>query len=220
MPVIYISSEIRDLPYYKAITTNGDLSFSGRLRTLLENTDSKYFLFLLEDYLVDEPIAEEKLEEVVGFLDKTKGHYCQIFSFSRRPRSRRLNKEFGVALSTERYRLNLQPSIISRELLTKLADTNPETPWDGEINLMRDEFKDYKAYISYSNRIHVVNYIEKGWATRKGYKLLIKTNRWKNQRSVMPIPKTLKKALINRFGWLVPTKIRQWLKGGQTIYKG
>ncbi len=218
--ILYVTSGAPLITEHKRISTNGDLSFHGRLRALLENLRTKYVLVLMDDYLVDKPLIIPELTAIVDYLKNNTAHYCQLCNFLRTPRTKRINKFIGGIKDSERYRISLQPSIFSRELLTLLASTNPETPWDGELNLMRPEFKQYKAYYAYNHPIHVVNYIDKGLATRKAYRLLKKQGLWHNQRPIMSMGKTIKKYLVNKLSGFVPQKLKQKLKKGQGIYKG
>ncbi len=218
--VLYVRAGAGQIAPFKTSTTNGDLSFAKRIELALSNAGSDYLLLLMDDYLVDSHILNVRLNEVIAFLNQRGGHYCQLCNFLCKPRTKRINKFIGEIEDCERYRISLQPSIFSRELLTLLASTNPETPWDGELNLMRPEFKKYKAYYAYNNPVHVVNYIDKGLATRKAYRLLQKDGLWHNQRPVMSVGKAIKKYFVNKLSRFVPQKLKQKLKRGQGIYKG
>lgn len=223
LDVIYVTSSF-DIQLNKAnercLKTNGDLSFFGRLNLALNNTHTDYVLLLLDDYIIDKTVNEDKIRDDLHFMMNNGIEYCELFNMFNRPTGHKINKLFLEVSQNNKYRINLQPSIFSKRLLCNMVSKKPETAWDAELIFMNEDFKAVRAIYSLNKSFSVVNYIDKGLATRKAVRILKKEKIWADQRKIVSQSKTLKLYLIRKFAKFVPTALKKKIKKTDTIYKG
>lgn len=221
LDVIYVTSNIKNVDdAFITTTTDGDLTYCGRVEKALSLVKTDFVMLLLDDYLVDKKVDNDKLQNIVNYLRDNSLQYCQLFTMFKRPPGHK-NKDNYLEVSEKiKYRINLQPSIYKTDLVRRLISKKPNTAWDAEMMLMGDEFKDIKSLFSLNHPFSVLNYIDKGYVTRKAVRVLKKNGLWENQRKVMPFFKSLKKATINSIYFLVPRFIVKMFKRNNELYKG
>lgn len=220
--VLYVSSFATIDSKYSTFKTSGDLSYHARLKLALNNTKTKYVLLLLDDYLIDKHVDEEKVLKDILFMEENNVHFCQLFSMFSTPRGKKVSfreSKYIRVRENYKYRINLQPAIFSKDLLLKLLDKKPFSAWDAEIELMKDSFTNYPAYFSLNKSFSVINYIEKGLVTRKAFKVLKRNNMWHSQRSVMSIKKTVKSFFVSKLYRHIPEKIKAKFKKDNKVFK-
>ena len=211
--ILYISSGIDVSRDFRTVFTNGDLSYAHRLEAALECVRTPYILLLLDDYLVDKNVDEKRILSNTNYMKKNKIDFCQLFTMFTTPPGKK-NKKDNVLIpkSNIKYRINLQPAIFSKKLLERLASKNPFTTWDAEMAFMSEEFDDVKAIFALNKSFSVTNYIDKGYATRKGYRLLKHRNMWHNQRKVQSIFKSAKMKIIRALYFYLPNSLNRRAK--------
>lgn len=219
LPVIFVTSNLDIDCKYTVIKTNGKLSYFERLKAAIDVVKTPYILLLLDDYLINKPINEELIQENINFMNKNNAMYCELFTMFRRPRGSKLDKSHILVSQKTKYRINLQPSIYSKDLLKELLLDLPVTAWDAELSFMDEKYKRIPAFYSTNKSFSIINYIDKGKATRKAVRFLKKHNLWHNQREVNSIGLSLKYWFVRRYYLFVPQKIKTFLKKGKKVYK-
>lgn len=64
----YLCSETKDCEYFETIKTQG--SWTSRVRQALEQIDSKYVIFLLEDFFFHNIVNQDRIEFALKMFDK------------------------------------------------------------------------------------------------------------------------------------------------------
>ena len=220
--IIYVTSEL-DVDYDKCVVlkTHGDLSYSGRLKIALNHVETPYVLLLLDDYFLNSKVDELKIKENVDYMVKENVDFCQLFTmFSIPPGRRIVRKKILVPDEKIKYRVNLQPAIFKKELLEKLVYNKPFTAWDAELLFMSEDFAYIKAVFSLNKSFSVTNYIDKGFVTREGARLLKKYDLWEKQRKLVPFFKSLKMKIIRSLYFYLPFSKKKNLNKAHGVYKG
>lgn len=215
---LYVTSNIESVSTFRTVKTDGDLSYYGRLAKGLDSTNSQYVLLLLDDYLVDQKIDNEKINKHIEYMEKNNVAYCQLYTMFLKPHGQKISKDYFLLSDKLKYRINLQPSIFRRDFLLELLNEKPVTAWDFELLLMDKRFKYRSAIFANNKSFSVTNYIDKGLVTRKAVRLLKKEGLWKKQRTVMSVWKTIKKRLSLFGSRLLPQKFKDKIKKDK-IYK-
>ena len=151
LDIIYVTSECDVENFFNNqlnVKTRGDLTYFGRLSEALKHLRTDYAILLLDDYLLNKDVCEKKLEENVDFMISQKCQFCELFTMFTRPKGIKVEKGFIQTTQKNKYRINLQPSIFSKDLLVELASKKPITAWDAEIALASKEFEKYYSYFS------------------------------------------------------------------------
>ena len=221
--LFYVTSEI-DVPHgFLTHKTHGNLSYYGRLDIALKNVKTKYVMLLLDDYIIDKKVDEKLLLKNIEFMEEKHIDYCEIYTMFSIPRGKitKFNDTKYLKISHNRkYRLSLQPSIFSFNILNDLLETKPSGAWEAELAFMDTKFDKYDAYFALNKSFSITNYIDKGEVTRKALRLLKREKLWKNQRKVISPFKSFKKWLINKFYNFVPQTLKDKIKGNDVIYRG
>ena len=218
--VLYVGGSIgRNVCNYETATTGGDLSFSSRLSIALSNVKTKYLLILMDDYLINCPVDEKKIYENILFMERNNISFCELYTIFRRPKVKKKSNLFLKTSKNVRYRINLQPSIFSKDILLELLKMNPNTPWDAEMCFMDKKFNKYDAYFALNKSLSVVNYIDKGYVTRKAYKMLKNENIWNNNRPVLSVFREFLNSTKRFISYIVPDYFKNKIKGEKTFFK-
>ena len=120
-----------------SIKVGSEIDWVSRTYRALDAINTKYVLFLLEDYFLSKPFDNHLLENVLDFISKNNCHYFRLIEI---PKSRAANKTaFLPILSNEEYGINLQASIWEVEYLKNLlAKIEKGSAWDFEVYLLRN----------------------------------------------------------------------------------
>lgn len=115
---------------------NKNISWSKRLKDVLKRIDSKYILFMLDDFFITDFVNNEKINQIINWMNKDKN----IGVFSLYPIEKNEyqdiqdNKYEDFVLRNKKgpYRFNCQIAIWDRKfLISCLRDF--ESPWDWEL---------------------------------------------------------------------------------------
>ena len=79
VPILLISnSKTYDDPRVTPVQIENETSWSDTFLTALEQVDTDYVLILLEDYILDQPVNEKRLQEIFLGMQKANAAYLQI----------------------------------------------------------------------------------------------------------------------------------------------
>lgn len=185
---------------------------SSRIKAAINSIDSDYYLILLEDYLLNDRFVKDKINKYINFLKFVNGKYLCITNFISRLTGKKVKsgkyRSFRKLGKDRNYRLSLQPSIWSKELISKVVEHDIETLWDFENYLNHnEEFNEIEAYFPETDRIKIINMIDKGKITRKALKEIRAKNLVLPQREKKGMIDTIKTKTKNFVISLIPDKI-------------
>ena len=110
-----------------------DITWSERLYRTLENIDTKYIIFSLEDFFLLDYVKEERIEECYSWMEENPNiAVCRLYSSDAKClKLTDMYKDFYVADSNMGYRLDTQVALWNREILMSFIDLS-ENPWQFE----------------------------------------------------------------------------------------
>lgn len=126
----YKDWDIKTFNLYKPGET---VAWGKRLIETLKKIDSKYILFMLDDFFLLEKVDQKRIEECISWMDSDKN--ISVFSFWR---THQPNIKDGKYPHFEKrpqcgeYRLNCQAAVWRREKLISYIRPH-ESPWDWEL---------------------------------------------------------------------------------------
>ena len=141
----------------------GELSWSKRLKDTLEDIDSKYIIFMLDDFFAKSPIDVARIRQCFEWMEADKR--VAVFSFMQTKREgnkpSKMYEGFEKRPRCGDYIYNCQAALWNRQcLIDALADN--ENPWQWELlgsyRAYRDFGHDYYSLMPESG--YVIDYID------------------------------------------------------------
>lgn len=141
IPIMLITNELEyDDPRVISLKVGQDTTWSSNLLKALEQVKTKYVFLLLDDYIINAPLDEERFVELLSLLEQTNGAYIEIVIDERaftigREKARKLVPGIeGVIYRSKnaKSRNSLHACIWNLDSLRKLIDPK-ESAWDFEI---------------------------------------------------------------------------------------
>lgn len=143
------------------INTGIEINWFDRTLKSLNAIDSKYVLFLLEDYFISKEIKEEDINLLVDKMDSENCCYCRL------SKSYYVNYQKDIVKFTTKnnvpYLISLQPGIWNRKDLIELLNIiNKQSPWDFEnylngsdisLVVQKDVLYDGRDILGYKNGV-------------------------------------------------------------------
>ncbi|MDY5917704.1 MAG: hypothetical protein SPJ55_04775 [Treponema sp.] len=147
---------------------NKKVSWSKRLKDCLKKIDSKYILFMLDDFFIFDYVDQKRLDEVVSWLENDKN--AAVFSFFRVEKNKYEDTksekypDYNLRNKKGPYRFNCQAAIWRKDVLVRSL-RNYESAWDWELigNRRSRRYKeDFYTLISNKKLIFPYNYEDIG----------------------------------------------------------
>lgn len=147
---------------------NMNVSWSKRLKECLKKIDSKYILFLLDDFFVTDYVNNEFLEKVLNWIENDSN--IAVFSFCVVEKNNYVDTlsskypMFNLRNKKGPYRFNCQAALWRKDILIKTL-RNHESAWDWELignRRSRRIKKDFYTIASSDNMIFKYDYHEIG----------------------------------------------------------
>jgi glycosyltransferase involved in cell wall biosynthesis len=159
----YLCSETKDCEYFETIKTQG--SWTSRVRQALEQIDSKYVIFLLEDFFFHNIVNQDRIEFALKMFDKDTA--CVNFEQSYDMFDTETNiEDFKLRSNQRPYLCSCQPSIWNRERLIGYLQKDM-TPHEWELQIVDTK---YKHFINSGELIFDIGYYKerKPWCIVNG----------------------------------------------------
>jgi len=130
---------------------NIDVVFSGkendgwvdRSIPFLRQIESKYILLMCDDIFIVDFVENEKIEEILNFMDKYNVHFCRL---SPTKRGRKAQKNIKFLPLRMPYAKNLQFGIYNKEYLLNEFKENSETAWNVENRWNKESLLSPKGF--------------------------------------------------------------------------
>lgn len=141
IPVMLISNKLSyDDPRVISLKIGDDTTWSKNLRNALKSVKTKYTFLLFDDYIINSPVNEPRLLELLALLERTNGAYVEaIQDDGQFIYGHEKEKKFAPGIEGVVYRSkgsacrnSLQASLWNTEELRKLIKPE-ESAWDFEI---------------------------------------------------------------------------------------
>ena len=185
----------KEYPRINIFAAGLDLEMPQRLKYALENVSTEYVLLTLDDYFVIEKISNERINELVGIMDKHSIDYIRLFSVPKEKERYSIYSDLYWIDLNRNYAINLYPGIWRKSFL---YDTLKESlnAWEYEVSLTNVAKKgNYRCLMSRGKDYVFVDVIRKGKLLRKASKYLKKNNLSLN-RDIIPFREELKLNLM------------------------
>ena len=145
------------------ITTGKEESWSVRVNRALEKIKEKYLILLLEDYLIDEMVDNEFLQNTLIYVEQNNMDYFRIAPI---PRIHGRANEFHAIQIKDQvlYGVNLQAAIWRKEYLKSIVSKGSFNAWEFEARqkLGLETRIEGNCYASNVYIIHYLNGIIQG----------------------------------------------------------
>ena len=134
----------------KTINSDSELSWSARLKNVLNQIDTEYVLFFLEDFFLLEKVRVDIFERALNLIENN--HEIGLITFSKRrwgssfPAETDYEKCFIELKKDVKNRTNVLVGLWRKEYFLKLI-YGDENPWEYEKNSnIRSRYAGYKVY--------------------------------------------------------------------------
>lgn len=139
-----------------------NISWSKRLKNVLNKIDSKYILFMMDDFFLMDYVESNRVEEVINWMEQDNN--IAVFSFFRVEDEKHKDVEsikyphYFLRDKFGSYRYNCQAAIWNKEELIKsLRDF--ESAWDWEINGNIRSYRSKKEFYTLMDpKYYIFNY--------------------------------------------------------------
>lgn len=124
----------------EVINCGKEAQWSTRTRKALENIDTKYVMFLLEDLFISDKVKTEHIEGALDLMDKDSIDYYKIMTFTkfRTPLYKGIDHLHEIPASWP-YGISLQAAIWNREYFLEMVGKEDYNPWVFEVNRLEEE---------------------------------------------------------------------------------
>ncbi len=175
---IYLNTETKeykcDFLDVKTICTGNDISWSARVKKAIEQIDSEYILFMLEDFFLLDKVDTECFEEIFEsfYQEKNAGflflHPQRSVNYRKRKPQ---NKYYSEIKRSHQYRVNACVGFWKKDFFMQMlyADTNAWR-WEKEASLLTliSKYKCYGINPEYENVLNYSIYVDMGYGLTGG----------------------------------------------------
>jgi len=105
----------------------GNKNWSDRMKSALEEVDTKYVFVLLDDYLLRERVTKKQVSEYINFLNRAGGNKLMIAPYDNKKsysvKSKRYGKKEYMKLTNDStYQTAIMPSVVNVEWYKSILD--------------------------------------------------------------------------------------------------
>lgn len=114
-------------------------NWSTRMRLALESIDTKYICFLMEDFLLADPIETEEIHRLINLMERDKLRYCKLCEVGVIKTAHYQHYNYlRVIPENLRYGISLMAAIWDREFFLEKLGTGDYDPWQFEADRNRE----------------------------------------------------------------------------------
>ncbi len=178
---IYLMSNFKEYkdPRVINIRLGEDISWSDNFIKALDSVKTKYLLIILEDYIIDKPVNEERLIQIMHLMESTEAAYAELSLDPALAGGIEEPKLPGIVVKSRvaESRTSLQASLWNVNDLKKILEPN-ESAWDFEIiSSIRSRLLTNKFYLVTKDPVfQYLNAAEKGKLRRSVINYINKQN--------------------------------------------
>jgi hypothetical protein len=172
-PVV-INTELNNYDYPARVhnhrSPDGKDDWGGRLRSTLDSIDTEFVLMLYDDFILDAPMCNQRLQAAVNLLQsEVRAVVAYLINTSRPLQLSNADHIFIPIKDNTDYRLNSAPAVWRKKILMDYT-TPGDTPWAWEVFGTYKTWGDGNLYYSLNpskSDIYSYNY-KKGGAIYRG----------------------------------------------------
>lgn len=168
--IIVSETLTRGIKDYEFSTTSRDLNWSDRMITAINNIETDFVFFILDDYFLREDISNEFISQSIDFLERENGNKLifttiptDIYKLSH------IKDDLYKMNDDSDYLTSVQPAIWRKSFLLDCLQKN-WNPWQFEIegtNLIKNQ--DNKIYLKHKIESIYFNAVRKGKIMSDGW---------------------------------------------------
>lgn len=215
----FVTDKPTDLEYerVKFIAAGEGAEITERIKAALKVIETKYIVFLLDDYFLTKPIDTAKIDRYIEIMRKEKLDYLRLYTFLNAKYFKEKIGDCGdiYKVTTDaRYNVNLYPCVFSREFLAATVEGGTKNAWQYEVSLTKTADR-YGAKCALVNpdAIDMLDVVRKGRLIRKAKRYLDKYDLYHGDRPVMDLFTTVKLGAVYRLKSLMPRKFSSFIRG-------
>lgn len=157
----YICTEKKTCKYGNNIKTQG--SWTKRVREALEQIDTEYVLFMLDDFFIRDYVDKDRINALIKCFKPN----TAVFNFEMNKHSKIIGtmvNGFVNRQNKQMYLCSCQPSLWNRKKLIELLQEDM-TPWEWETQILDSK---YDFYINTTKPIIDIGYNQLAWGIVQG----------------------------------------------------
>lgn len=140
---VYVNCEsvgyLKDFQDFKIlnITHSRHMNWGERVLSTVGLIDSEFFIFLLDDYVLNNPVSREELDKAVSLLKANPMHSCVYLHYSQKISDNAESVDYKFIRLNQKvnYRFNTLPAIWRREHFLQILRATDD-PWSWEAFAM------------------------------------------------------------------------------------
>ena len=136
----YLANNVKEFQVMnvKVINCGLEAQWSDRTRCALQKVNTKYVLFMFEDFFISDLVSTKKFESILSLMEKENLHYYKLQTMSK-IKTPYYNGMTGLRIipSNFPYGISLLSAIWDREYFLSLIGTESYNPWTFEINMVK-----------------------------------------------------------------------------------
>ena len=205
---LYIVNNVRELDYEKQynahiIHAGRDAEYSQKVQKAIREIDAEYYLFLLEDFLIEFPIKDDPLENIIDYMVNNFVLYyrMQIAEFTHK-KKHNIDQPEKIR-ATDEYTVTCQPSIWRRDFILKCIGTTNYNAWIFEGIYCYSQYAHSEEFLSkcridYRNVLNIRHLALQGKILPNVYNDFVREGYvFKNQRKIIS-PTAYRKYLVKQ----------------------
>lgn len=218
---LYIVDNEKELNYNKkynakVLHAGKDAEYSRKVQLAVNSIDADYYLLLLEDFFIGEPLKKDCLNRLLNVIEQKHIKYYRMPMPEFTP-FRLKGKRIKIHPQME-YTVSCQPSIWKREFLKECIGAENYNAWIFEgiytksrkahtVDFLRG------CYSDYTNILHLYHGALQGKMLPRTYSHFVKSGyTFKNQRKILSSGQEFKDHLKNQLKGLIPVKVQRFIK--------
>lgn len=214
----------------RVISAGEETEITQRLKTVLEQVQSEYILFTLDDYFLTLPIEEEALQQALRVMQVEKLDYMRLLPNPayrlRREGAKEIPNHPGYYIrdtAEGNYKVSLYPGLWRTDFMRKTLD-KPLNAWQYEVALTpMAHALNARCAISNHNEFPFLDVIRKGKVLRKANRYFQKNPIYQSDRPVQTVWEEVKLDTRTWIGRLLPKPLfraakRLMIKLGMEFY--
>lgn len=219
----YIVNNTKELTYEKkynvqVIHAGEDAEYSRKVQKAINEICADYYLFLLEDFLIEFNLETDPLEDVIDYMYKNAVHYyrMQIPEFIDK-KVCTLDGPVKIKQSDE-YTVTCQPSIWKRDFIQKCIGNTNYNAWVFEGIYCYSQYAHSKEFldkcrVDYRNVLGIRHLALQGKVLPSVYQDFVNNGYvFKNQRETLTEAEWRKHLIKVKLKNIVPLRLQQWFK--------
>ena len=198
-------------PSVSVFAAGANKEMPQRIKKALEKVQTDYVLLTLDDYYLVEQIDDQKIDRLVGIMEKMNLDYIRMFPIPKETNVVQGYKNlFWIDLSRN-YAVNLYPGLWRTDFL-RATVVDSLNAWDYEVSLTqiaRDE--KILCVMSRGNDFPFLDVIRKGKILHKAKRYLDKEG-FVIDRKVIPWHEEIKLEIMKNSKKLLPRRVQKYVK--------